>query len=106
MNLPRHSRLHPNGVLITTLPDGREIHIDTVRCCHCQRHWVWTPDKIKQLGFCTNCTGFTCGSPECALCVNWEQKLDNREAGRPRNYTPPKKVSLWTPFVSRLDGPA
>ena len=97
-----HGRHKPNGVIIETLPSGREVHKDTVRCCHCQRHHVWTPGKAKALGFCHRCTGFTCMRPECStICVNWEQQLDNVEAGLPRRYQPPPKIALWTPFVKR-----
>lgn len=103
MSTQRHGRVRPSGVIIETLPGGKEIHSDTVRCVHCQRHWIWRVGSGRVRGWCPRCGGFTCGSRKCDVCVNWEQKLDNIEAGRPRDYKPVPKVSLWTPFTSRLD---
>ena len=98
MNLRTHSRARPNGVIIEFLPDGKQIHTDTVRCVHCQRHEKWVVGSHKKHGWCPACQGMTCGTKKCDVCVHWEQELDNIEAGRPRHYKPISKVNLSNPF--------
>jgi hypothetical protein len=79
---------YADGCLIETTADGREIHADTVRCVHCQRHFKWSPRRRQTMGWCHGCGGFVCSKTECHVCVNWEQKLDNAERGRPKLWKP------------------
>jgi len=113
VNIRQHSMRRPNGVIIETLPSGREIHTDTVRCVHCQAHRKWVCGSGNLRSWCDPCGGWTCGTKKCSICVHWEQVLDNVEAGRPRYYKPIPKVSLrntfaavvskglWIPFVRK-----
>ena len=77
------SVLRPNGTLHVFDCDGPEQVFDTVQCVHCGRHWVWKHGSGKRRGWCTKCNGITCGHPGCDACVPIEQRLSNREAGRP-----------------------
>lgn len=70
-----------------TLPDGAIVIKPMVQCVHCQGIFEYQPGSGKTRGFCHNCMGPVCGK-RCARCVNWEQKLDNVEAGKDRNHKP------------------
>ncbi len=99
MNHLLHTRARPNSVIIEFLPNGKEIHTDMVRCVHCQRHEKWVEGSHKKHGWCNPCGGMTCGTKKCDLCVNYEQVLDNIEAGRPTRYQPIQKVSPRNRFT-------
>jgi hypothetical protein len=59
------------------LRDGLTV-ADTERCVHCGAHWVRMPGSGRLRGWCTRCHGSVCG-PRCAVCVPFEQRLDQAE---------------------------
>lgn len=86
----------PSGFLIETpLDGGPAIWRDTYRCRHCQRHWVHDKKTahLRQRGFCTRCAGPVCGKDDCAgLCLPFEARLENLEAGRPEMTPLPARI--------------
>lgn len=89
-----HSMRQPDGVLIEHGVNG-QIHVDTARCVHCQYHFEWNPRVARNIGWCHGCGGWVCGKKECVEnCVNWEQKLDNREQGRSKFH---KRIRITVP---------
>lgn len=73
----------------TTGPHGEVINCDTLQCSHCGAHWEVVVGSGKLRGFCSRCydsnkpgTGYTCGRPECMVCLTPEQRLENIEAGK------------------------
>jgi hypothetical protein len=82
---PRSSVIHPHGTIIIVDPDApREVQLDTLQCCHCQRIWVVQPGSGKRRGFCLKCNQVTCGSEACGECVPFEKKIELYEAGKIR----------------------
>lgn len=71
----------PSGAILVAVGGGEQWqHVaDTVRCVHCQRHFVMRKGSGKQRGFCFKCNGIFCGAA-CAPCVPFEKKLDVAEA--------------------------
>ena len=67
-----------DGYLIITGPDGM-IEYDTLQCVHCNKHYIVKPGSGKRRGWCTLCSGTTCGEVGCAACVPFEKKLDAQE---------------------------
>jgi|SRR5215469_16618643 len=84
VSVPKHSLLHPAGHIIVTPADGsREVTCDTIQCVHCQRIGIYKKGCGRNLGFCANCNGPTCDSPECNKnCVPFEKALDLYESQR------------------------
>lgn len=72
------------GVLISTPHDSdKKVEQSTVQCVHCLRVWLWQPGSGRVRGWCARCNGLTCG-PGCgAVCVHFEQLLENLEKGMP-----------------------
>jgi hypothetical protein len=77
------------GVVISHDYEGGPVRqCDVVRCCHCDRRWIWQRGSGKLRGKCLICHGITCG-PRCSRkCRPVEQLLENLEAGRHPDYTP------------------
>jgi hypothetical protein len=54
-------------------------------------------------GFCSQChdpprrNGYTCGRPDCMVCVTWEQRLENLEAGR--HFLTPRAPQIAVPTL-------
>lgn len=72
------------GVLVSTPYEGGPTQqLDLVQCCHCQRVWAYQRGSGVERGWCMNCSGITCGSRECDVCVPAEQLIKNLEAGMP-----------------------
>ena len=58
----------PGGVLI------REA--DSIRCVHCDLHWIVDPGSGRKRGWCLNCGGPHCGGKNCWSCTPFQKKLD------------------------------
>ena len=67
-----------DGYLIITSPDGT-LEADTLQCVHCNKHYIVKPGSGKRRGWCTLCSGTTCGSNLCNTCIPFEKKLDEFE---------------------------
>jgi hypothetical protein len=78
----------PAGYTKTTGPHGEIIDCDTLQCCHCGGHWEVIVGSGRLRGFCTKHLDYTCGRPECMVCLDKEQRLENLEAGRPELWVP------------------
>lgn len=76
----------PDGFIVIATPEG-VINGETWQCCHCGKHHVFRTESKRLRGWCQKCDGFFCG-PTCEKCVPFEQWLENREAGRPDDWTP------------------
>lgn len=77
------------GVLMIIDPGSDKLiaEVATLQCVHCGCHWVPQPGSGKVRGGCTHCKGPICG-PACAICVPYEQMIENIEANRPLDYQP------------------
>jgi hypothetical protein len=84
----------PSGLLITEFHDGgAKVYHDTYRCRHCTRHWIHTKETAQRRGFCSRCAGPVCGNDDCAgLCLPYEARLENVEAGRPELTPLPARI--------------
>lgn len=92
------SVLRPSGTLHVFDCDGPEQTFDTVQCCHCGRHWVYTPGSGRKRGFCLKCHAITCGSQKCDSCIPIEQQLENREQGRHPLAERPPMITVTQSF--------
>lgn len=63
---------------------------DTFQCCHCNAHFQMRRGSGKRRGFCMNCDQVHCGEPGCCVCVPFEKKLDEYEAGKRRTLHLPE----------------
>lgn len=96
----------PAGITIETLPDGRMIEHYLYACCHCNATWECTTREIGGKlagGYCGRCCGFLCKNKHCLKhCVPFEQRLENEEAGLPRDL-PSTKTKILVPelFIGR-----
>lgn len=79
----RHTATRPAGTIIITDPDlSHDVHMDTLQCTHCQKHWVVRPGSGRVRGFCLKCMGPTCGARACETsCVPAEKQLEAMESG-------------------------
>jgi hypothetical protein len=82
------------GFTRTTGPFGEIVECDILVCCHCRFTWEVIVGSGIQRGFCAKCCGYTCGKPECNVCVPFEQRLENEEAGRDRLTISPLAVAV------------
>jgi len=78
----------PDGYTKTTGPYGEVVDCDTLQCCHCDGHFEVLAGSGRLRGFCRRCMGYTCGAPDCFVCLTAEQKLENTEAGLPAMTIP------------------
>lgn len=89
---PKSTR-KPHGYFEFTGPYGETLYGDTVSCCHCRKHVLYSVVTEKELGFCALCyngttgSGTTCGHPHCLDHLPFEERLCNLEAGKPE-FTP------------------
>lgn len=60
------------------LIDGREV-ANTVECCHCNGHFLFTRGSGVRRGWCQRCMRMTCGNPACDPCRPWEQQMEEIE---------------------------
>lgn len=67
----------PSGYI---LMDDKEI-AQTIQCVHGGEHFISIRGSGKTRGFCLNCSGVTCGSPQHADCLHKEKRLDLYEKG-------------------------
>ena len=65
----------PSGYIIV---DGQEV-AHTLRCCHCQCHFVSVRGSGHIRGHCLRCDAITCGRPECDTCMPWEARIEQEE---------------------------
>lgn len=64
------------------LVDGKYVG-DTRQCVHCSAHWVVEHGSGKKRGWCMNCKGFLCGSPNCMdRCIPLEARLQGWEGNK------------------------
>jgi hypothetical protein len=81
------SLLAPHGYSRLETEDGAVVMMNLYTCCHCQATWEAEVGSLGGKlagGYCGKCDGFFCKNPDCRrLCVPWEQRLENIEAGRP-----------------------
>lgn len=85
---------HLAGHTKTTGPYGELVDADLLQCVHCLFSWEVVAGSGIERGFCHRCMGYTC-SPRCAgLCVPYEVRLENEEAGRPRETPRPDRVAV------------
>ena len=60
---------------------GQVAEGDTAMCVHCQRHWRIRPGSGMQRGFCSRCSGPTCGKQACdTRCVPFEKAIERMES--------------------------
>lgn len=90
--MPQFSVRKPSGHYEIVDPEGPTVRGDTVCCVHCKHTWLFIPGSGRLRGWCHRCGGLTCGSPACDLCVPFEARLENLEAGRPELTPPPTLV--------------
>jgi len=93
----------PRGVLMgkhlaghtkTTGPYGELVDADMLQCVHCSFTWEVVVGSGIERGFCHRCMGYTC-SPRCAgFCLTIEERLENEEAGRPRETPRPERSAV------------
>ena len=77
------SELRPAGYILI---DGVEC-ANTLRCVHCQAHWVSRHGSNIKRGWCSNCSGHLCGKQECMTrCCHWERWLDEYERQMSRDF--------------------
>lgn len=93
MNTLRHTMLKPHGHTIIIDPDNGIVEFDTMACVCCRRHINFSPHIHRTMGWCAELDG-----PVCADCVkrgvvHWEQRLENREAGRDWHHKP-SRISM------------
>jgi len=62
----------------TILLDGMEV-AHTLRCVHGGEHFVSRRGSGLKRGFCTRCSGPTCGSPAHDPCVHWMKQIEAME---------------------------
>lgn len=95
------ARSAPSGMVVGVVlsqdyEGGPQRQCDVVRCCHCDRRWIWQRGSGKLRGHCMICHGITCG-PRCSRkCRPVEQMIENMEKGRPLDWTP---ISVSVPGV-------
>ena len=68
----------PSGHIIV---EGQVV-CDTIKCCHCGKHFIPIKGSGTVRGFCIKCNASTCGSSECMECLPEEKRLDLYEAGK------------------------
>ena len=98
----RLTTLRPNGWLIGTFEDGRQVEYETVQCVHCGLHFPIVPGSGKIRGYCMRCAGPVCG-PDCARCVPTERLLDCLEQGKTPDELP-VSVSVSTSPPRQSEG--
>jgi hypothetical protein len=82
-NDDREAVLRPGGALILTCAEtGKQIHADTITCCHCCMPFVPRKGSGVIRGFCTGCNARTCGMPGCDAHYPFEKKMDDFEKGK------------------------
>lgn len=65
--------------------DGKHV-ADTLWCVHCSASWIVQPGSGKLRGWCVNCKGPLCGSPDCDdKCIPLEMRLQQMERNLTRN---------------------
>ncbi len=76
---------HASGNVEISDPDSPLIQGgETLRCVHCQMHWIVQPGSGKSRGFCFNCNGVTCGKEKCEkFCVPFEKDIEIMEGRDP-----------------------
>ena len=89
----------PDGYTRTTGPHGEVVDADTLQCKHCNGHFEVVAGSGRLRGFCRRCMGYTCGRPECMICLPAEQRLENLEKGLPE-LTLPTAVSVSVPGLA------
>jgi hypothetical protein len=75
----------PHGHATYFGPYGEIQTVETLQCCHCQKHWEVRVGSERTRSWCMNCAGPVCGGPNCRECIPKEAKLENQEAGKPIN---------------------
>lgn len=96
------SLIKPAGFSTEIGPYG-EITVRPIHsCCHCQKTWEEVKGSGRLRGYCSRCHGYVCGHPDCMVCINWEAKLENVEAGRPRLTPRPEQVTV--PDMTAVEG--
>lgn len=78
----------PAGTIIINDPDlPSETQSSTMQCCHCGKHWDVQVGSGKKRGWCTKCSGPTCGHPICMkYCYPQEKQHDDRESKNMKDY--------------------
>ncbi len=66
-----------DGIIIK---DGSVV-ATTKQCCHCGNHFIMVKGSGVKRGWCMKCHAITCGKIECCICVPFEKKLEQAEAG-------------------------
>lgn len=84
---PKPIRL-AHGETRTMGPHGETVLCDTLQCCHCGGHFEVVSGSGRLRGFCLRHNAVTCGRPECMMCLDKEQRLDNIEKGLPELTVP------------------
>ena len=84
----------PAGWTKTTGPYGEIINADMLQCVHCRFSWEVVVGSGIERGFCSRCVGYTCGKPACMVCIPFEQRLENMEAGLDPLTPRPEMVSV------------
>jgi hypothetical protein len=83
-----HRNRGPSGFFEISAPDAKTISGETRRCVHCGKHWPYRPGSGTTRGFCTRCSGLTCGSPACDPCVPYEVRIEIMEGSRSPTVLP------------------
>ena len=68
-----------NGYLISTGEWGEIREYDTFTCPHCNGVQIIRPGSGTKRGYCSMCSGPTCGKEHCLECVPFKQKLEIME---------------------------
>lgn len=94
----------PDGYSKTTGPYGEVFDCDTLSCCHCGFTWEVVVGSGIERGVCHKCStmtrvAYTCGKPECDVCIPFEQRLDNLEHGR--DMLAPRPPLILVPAVPK-----
>lgn len=71
------SERRPSGSIII---NGQEV-ANTLQCVHGGEHFISRRGSGVTRGFCMRCQGPTCGSPDHDVCIPFEKRLDEYEAG-------------------------
>lgn len=72
---------NPHGHIIWTGGDGRDLEMDTVTCCHCNRVVLLKQD-MSNAGFCLKCYDHVCGPcADAGTCRPFEKQLVELEKG-------------------------
>ena len=72
----------PAGHIIISSPGENPLERETMQCVHCGRHWVRVPGSGRRRGWCTRCSGVTCGDQGCDVCVPLEARIEIMEGAR------------------------